>query len=76
MRRRDLDALIREQRRRFRGPGLEFLAVRVVLDVAEHEVREVAVLVREDVAQAVGVVDDLLCELDGGVVPVRGGRCG
>lgn len=76
MRRRHPYPLICEQRSGFGGPGFELLAMRVVLDVADHEVREVAVLVREDIAQAVGVVDDLLRELDGGVVPVCGGRCG
>ena len=34
-------------------PFLELLAVRIVFDVADHEVGEVAVFVREDVEEAV-----------------------
>ena len=40
-------------RRRGCVPGLEGLAVRVVLDVADHEVGEVAEFVGEDVEEAV-----------------------
>lgn len=49
----DADTKVGKQRGGFRGPGLEFPAVGVVADVAEHEIAEVAVFVGEHVAEAI-----------------------
>lgn len=42
--------------------------MRVVLDVADHKVREVAVFVGEGVEETGAVVDDFGGEFDGGVM--------
>jgi hypothetical protein len=91
---RDLIAMLRRHfyapvAKRFRGlrsPAFKRRAVRVVLDVADHKVREVAVFVGEGVEETGAVVDDFGGEFDGGVMAdlsfgdvggrVRGGGVG
>jgi len=49
---RDLYIAVREGARDLGGPGLEFLAVRVGLDARDHEISQVAELVRDDVDES------------------------
>lgn len=65
---RHLDAARSKRARTPAGPDLELLTVRVAGDAANHEVGEVAKLVGQRVQEPVFAVDDLLGELDGGVV--------
>lgn len=71
MLRRDLHAPPRKRFGTQSSPGFELRAVRLVLDPANHEIRQVAELVCEDVEQAVLVVDDFFGKLDGSVMSVR-----
>lgn len=57
-----------QMRRDFVGPLLERRAVRLVADIADHEVGQMTKLVRQRVNQAVFAVDDLLRQLDAGKV--------
>ena len=68
--RRHSDIAVRERGADFARPSLEARTVRGGGAVREHEVGKMAVFVRENVEEAVGVVDDLFCELDGGVMAV------
>ncbi len=73
---RDLDPPTAERARALRRPRLELAARAGCRDAVDHEVGEVAELVRRDVEQTVLVVDDLLGQLDGGVVLDSGGGGG
>ena len=67
---RDFHPPIRESVRALRSPGLETRAVGLVFDPGDHEVRQVAEFVGEDIKEAGFVVDDFFGEFDRSVVVV------
>lgn len=77
MLRRDFHAPRPKSFRAQPSPFFELFPMRLVFDPADHEVGEVAEFVRDDVEEAVLVVDDFGGEFDGGEVFVDcgGGVC-